>query len=122
MKLNTTYKYNTFYTSFKDLPCDIQEILKQTTPELENSHYTVYEDQGFIRSSVIIEGKTYNAEISLGSCDIRHSDYNYDNNLDAYVDDDKNIIDRDAYAECFLDELHACTDLDCLDVYLTLIE
>lgn len=118
--LNTTYQSGVYYIQVGKLPRKLQNLIRKTKPELENSSYTVGENSGFIRGELKLNGKLYDFEVSLGSCDIRHADYSYSDELDSYIDDSGRPIDEDEYSESFLNELWAITEVENLDVYLTL--
>lgn len=121
-KLHSTLKSDTYYTNFSNLPKAAQELLENTPAEVENSKYTVYEDMAFIRNRIIVDNKIYDAEISLGSVDIKNSDYEYDSKKDEYIDDEGRVVDKDKYAEWMTEELCAVTDLQHQDVYLTEVD
>jgi len=122
VKLHSTLQSDVYYTNFKNLPKEAQEKLKSAEVEIENSKYTVYEDSAFIRAEVEVNGALWKAEISLGSVDIKNSDYNYDDEKQEYVDNEGRVVDSYEYAEMVADELMATSDLDYTDVYLTHIK
>lgn len=122
IKLHKTLRGGLFYTPFDKLPKKAQDILRHTKPEIENSRYTVYEDMAFIRNEVEVNGAYWEAEISLGSVDIRHSDYEFDDSQDKYVDDQGRVVDSDEYAEQLLDDLMSVIELENTDVYLEYVE
>jgi hypothetical protein len=119
VKLHSTFKSDTYYTSFLNLPKNVQTILKNTPVEVEKSSYTVYEYSAFVRNKVEIDGRYFDAEISLGSVDIKDSDYKYDSDQDCYVDDQNRCVDADEYAEWMASELMGVIELEGTDVYLT---
>lgn len=122
VKLHSTYKPDHYYVSFSDLPKEAQEKLKAAEVEVERSSYTLGEDMAFIRAEVEVNGKIWNAEISLGSVDIRNADYEWDDEENAYVDEEGRPIDSNAHAEYMASELAAMSELEHQDVYLDLIE
>ena len=119
--LHTTYQPNIYYVSFMKLPKEVQKKLEDTKYEIEKSSYTVGKSTLFVRTEVDLNGKRWDAELTLGSVDVSDSDYKYDTEQNAYVDDQGREVDADEYAEHTADELYAVTDLDGLDVYLTYI-
>lgn len=118
-KLHSTFKSDTYYTSFSDLPKKAQEILLNTPVEVEKSRYTVYESMAFIRNKIEVDGRYFDAEISLGSVDVQHSDYEYDDDKQCHVYDDGSCVDEDEYAEWMANELMSVVELEHTDVYLT---
>lgn len=122
VRLHNTFQPDIYYTSFRNLPRDVQEVLLNTEPELEKSGYTVYEYMGFIRNIVRFDGRVFKAEITLGSVDIKNSDYQYDSRNDEYYDDSGRIIDAEEYAEQMLQDLYEVIEIENIDVYLTEID
>lgn len=122
IKLHKTYSPNIYYVGFDKLPKKAQKILKNTPPEIANRKYTGYEAAAFIRAEIEVNDALWDAEISLGSVDIRNSDYKYDDDIDAYVDDLGREIDADEYSEQFLNDLMSVIELENIDVFLTFIE
>jgi hypothetical protein len=122
VRLHNTFQPDIYYTSFRNLPRDVQEVLLNTEPELEKSGYTVYEYMGFIRNIVRFDGRVFKAEITLGSVDIKNSDYQYDSTNDEYYDDSGRIIDAEEYAEQMLKDLYEVIEIENIDVYLTEID
>ena len=120
--LHSTFKPDTYYVAFVKLPKEAQDRLNHTHAEVEKSRYTVYEYHAFVRNEIVVNGARWNAEISLGSVDIQHSDYKYDAEQQEYVDDQGRVIDAEKYAADMADELLAITALENYDVYLTHIE
>jgi len=121
-KLHPTLQSDVYYTYFHNLPIEAQKKLKEAETVIENSRYTVFEDSAFIRATVAVNGKLWDAEISLGSVDIKNADYDYDDEIHEYVDDHGRVVDRDKHAEYVAEEVRANMDLDYQDVYLTFIK
>lgn len=122
VRLHKTFKPDTYYTNFKNLPKEAQKILLDTPVEVESSSYTVYESTAFIRNEVSFDDRYFEAEITLGSVDIKDSDYEYDDELDEYVDDEGEVIDSEEYAESMAQELPSYVEIENLNVYLTEID
>lgn len=122
VKLNSTQISDCYYVSFDKLPKEAQQKLEEAKVEVENSKYTVYEDHAFLRAEVEVNGSLWDAEISLGSVDIKDSDYQWDEENDYYVDDKGREVDSDAYAEWMAEELLGVIELRGTDVYLTFIK
>lgn len=122
VKLHSTQQSDVYYTNFSNLPKKAQEALEKAEVEIENSKYTVWEDSAFIRADVEVNGALWEAEISLGSVDIKNAGYEYDSSEDEYVDDQGRPVDSSEHAEYMASELRAVTELKHQDVYLTHIK
>lgn len=118
MILHNTYRPKTYYTALTSLPKECQDLIRQTSYEIINSRYTVYESMVFIRRELHIEGKIYDAEICLGSCDITQSNLEYDDDKQCFVDDCGKEVDRDHYAEYTAQAIYECAELENYNVYL----
>jgi len=121
VQLHPTFQPNIYHVSFDKLPKKAQSILKNTEPVIIKNRYTVYEKTAFIRNKVEVNGKLWDAEINLGSVDIKNWDYQYDDSEDAYLDDQGRIVDPDEHAKFVTDTLMAQMEWGPQDVYLTLI-
>jgi hypothetical protein len=121
MILRSTYKPDTYYCNYSELPPRVQERLQDARRlSVERSHYTVYEHMAFLRlRRVRIDGGVYDLELTLGSCDIRHSDHTWSDKYECYIDEDTNEVDETKYAEQTARELYECAELTGYDVYLT---
>ena len=120
MQLHGTYQPNSYYCDFSALPENIQRAFKGTVPEMERSRYTGYESGAFLRLyNVTIENKTYDLEISLGSCDISHSGYAYDDDADEFIDEWGNVVDSESYEESCMQERYECLEIEDQTVYLS---
>lgn len=120
LKLNNTFKSKVYYTNFENLPKEVQEQFRDSEVLVENSRYTVFTDMAFLRlSNVEINGRFFDLELSLGECGIENSDYNFDSDMNCYVDDDGQEIDSDLYAEQFANNIFSVIELENLNVYLT---
>lgn len=119
VKLHSTYQPDTYYLRFDQLPKAAQEILKNTEVEVENSSYTVHESYAYLRNKVEVNGKLWDAEVSLGSVDIQHAGYEWNEEEDTYVDDEGRPIDSDEHAEQMAKDLMGVIELENTDVYLS---
>jgi len=122
VRLHSTYQPDIYYTNFQNLPVEAQKILLDTPVEVERSSYTVYESTAFIRNTISFDDRYFEAEITLGSVDIKHSDYKYDDELNEYVDDEGRVIDSENYANLMVEELLEYIEIENLNVYLTEID
>jgi len=98
VKLHHTYQPDTYYTSFQNLPIDVQEVLLNTPPRLRNSGYPMFKNVGIIRNFIDFDGRYFKAEIDLGVFD-----------------------DNESHTDLlrFVDDLYATGDIQYYDVYLT---
>ena len=119
MKLHNTCQSNQYYTNFNELPKEVQKSIIDASPELICSSYTVGENCAFIRLDATIDVIDYEIEVSLGSCDIRHSDFQWSDAENDYVYDNGDLVNEDEYSEQMLQDLMEVIEFECLDVYLT---
>ncbi len=120
IKLHSTYQSNQYYTRVCNLPAELIQQIRDTAPEIESSRYTCNESTAFIRGELTLDGILYSFEVSLGSVDIMHAGYDWDEEQSEYVDDKGRVVDSDQHEEYMLGELmsYACEIENC-DVYLT---
>ncbi len=75
--MHSTAQSNVYYRYAKDMPQEIQNVLKNSEPVVINSAYTVFEPMAFIREIFMTsDGVQVSAEISLGNIDDSEGDQN----------------------------------------------
>ena len=110
MKIHNTLAPDKYYTDFNELPESAQDKLM----DIENlvidcSRYTVFENIAFLRADIEIDGRSFQAEIHLGS-------------LESQDDLDENGDIIEGTEDCYGDranDLYECFEPYLCDVYLT---
>ena len=121
LKGNNIYNYSQKYFELNKLPQKLVEKIAEymvNNSEIENSSYTGGENLAFTRFDIEINNQLLNCELSLGSVDIRHSDYNYCDENSCYIDEDCNEMNEDEYSEQFLKDLLSVIESENLTVYV----
>lgn len=114
----------TRHVKLSDLPKELQQQMKATPHEIENSSRTHKQNYVMVKCELIIDGELYLAEMQLGNCDIRQSpEHSYDDIINYWQDDETGReVEPRVYSRDKASEMYCTADLDECYITLTKIE
>lgn len=112
------------HIKLSDLPKDIQQQMRATPYEIENSQRTHKQSYVIVKRTLVIDGEIYQAEMQLGNCDIRQSpDHSYDDIINYWQDEETGReVEPRVYTRDKASDIYNTIDLDECYVHITRIE